>query len=320
MPDVQAYQFYSDATNDVGGCGQCHTGFRDNNNYQSQAEGLAWGDSLHNAHLNNTTVGSSCDNCHGGAGTSGRTTNLSSSANAADGVNAISCSGCHGRAEDTVGNPNTLGMGWGAGLRQHHTGAGAPPDGGGLTCVDCHADANPAAFTPVGENTMPAWYSSVTNDITGTPLDPCNPAPGFPEDFSSDAPAFLGLDNDGDDAYDAADTNCLPPQDIDVTPLALDFGTVTIGNTATLMTTIRNLGGQDLTVTGLTLTGSLDFDFNPAAPTLPFNVPPGGSVDVPVDYTPVDEDRHRLARRDRYPTGRRMRHRRLAPGPRFRIR
>ena len=89
VPDVQAYQFYSDGVNDVGGCGQCHTGFRDNNNYVSQAEGFAWGTSLHNAHLNNTSVGSSCDNCHGGAGTSGRTVNLSGSAAAADGVNFI---------------------------------------------------------------------------------------------------------------------------------------------------------------------------------------------------------------------------------------
>jgi hypothetical protein len=33
--DSAAYEFYSDATNDQGGCAQCHTGFRDNNNYTS---------------------------------------------------------------------------------------------------------------------------------------------------------------------------------------------------------------------------------------------------------------------------------------------
>jgi len=84
-PNVQAYQYYSDAINDTGMCATCHQGFRETGNYNSPKEGF-WGTSLHNAHLNNTTVGSSCDNCHGGAGTSGRQVDLSRSGVAADGT------------------------------------------------------------------------------------------------------------------------------------------------------------------------------------------------------------------------------------------
>ena len=202
-PDAQAYQFYSDATNNVGGCAQCHTGFRDNTSYVSEAEGFAWGNSLHNVHLNNTDIESSCENCHGGVGTAGRTVNLSSSANAKDGVNAIACMGCHGRLEDA--NAVGPGPGWGAGLRQHHTNAGVPADSDGLLCVDCHADADPAAFTPASEDTMPPWYASTTNDIVGLTMAPCNA--NLEEELSGD-PANLGLDNDGDLAYDTNDPDC----------------------------------------------------------------------------------------------------------------
>ena len=130
VPTANAYQFYSNATNDQGGCGQCHTGFRDNTDYISNAEATAWGLSLHNAHLDNTDIETSCDNCHGGStppGSPARKVNLSNSGNAKDGVNAISCSGCHGRFEDAnsvapvaSGFDGTNSPGWGAGLRQQH--------------------------------------------------------------------------------------------------------------------------------------------------------------------------------------------------------
>ncbi len=124
-----AYEFYSDDTNDQGGCAQCHTGFRDNSSYTSVAEDFGWGVSLHAAHLDNTDIDSSCDNCHGGSGTVRRTVNISSSVNAKDGVDAISCMGCHGRLDDAIGfGP---GPGGGAGLRRHHMNAGAPPDSSG---------------------------------------------------------------------------------------------------------------------------------------------------------------------------------------------
>jgi hypothetical protein len=192
-----AYVFYSDATNDQGQCAQCHTGFRDNNNYSSSAEGVDWGMSLHNAHLGGTNISStSCDTCHGGAGAPGRTTRLSSSGATPDGVNAVGCMGCHGRLED-ANTVNQNGPGWGAGLRQQHNEAGISE------CVTCHLDADPANYTPVGEDTPPPWYGSVTHDATGLTMDPCNSV--LTEVLAG---VDVGLDNDGDGASDNADTDC----------------------------------------------------------------------------------------------------------------
>lgn len=175
--DADAYMYYSDATNDQGQCAACHTAYRDNNNYVSQAEGVAWGTSLHNAHLNGTTVGSNCDNCHGGDGTAGRTVNIGSSANAVDGVNFLGCSGCHS----------------GPGLRAHHAANGI------TLCAACHS-GDPA---PPTEDVAPPWYGSIINNFTGTYLTPCNQ--NGEEDFAG-LPA--GIDNDGDNAYDTSDGDC----------------------------------------------------------------------------------------------------------------
>jgi hypothetical protein len=76
---------------------------------------------------------------------------------------------------------------------------------------------------------------------------------------------------------------------IAVSPLALDFGVTSIGRTATLSATINNPSSGTLTVTGLTTTGGPEFALNVAAPLPPFAIAPGASVDVPVDYTPVDQ-------------------------------
>jgi hypothetical protein len=171
------------------------------------AEGFDWGVSLHDAHLNNTDIDASCDNCHGGSGTFQRMVNLSSSGAAMDGANFVSCTGCHGRLEDANGfGP---GPGWGAGLRQHHTDAGVPPDSNNEVCGDCHDDADPANFAVAGEDIMPPWYDSTTNDIVSLTLDTCNV--NLEEEFSGD-PAALGLDNDGDGLYDEADViDCPEP-------------------------------------------------------------------------------------------------------------
>ena len=259
-----AYEFYSDAVNDVGQCAACHGKFREGN-YFSEAEGLSWGDTLHAVHLDNTDVESNpnggCDNCHDGVGTVGRTVNLSSSANAKDGVNAIACMGCHGRLEDA----NNLGFlgenGWGAGLRQHHENS-THVDAGAGTCSGCHPDANPANFTPASEDTMPPWYSSVTNTSIAMTMNPCSV--DGEEDYSSNG---TGIDNDGDQVYDVLDSGCA----INTPPVA-DAGvdqTVDVGETVTLD------GG-----------GSTDADSDPLTYSWTLSVP-GGSVAVLSDATAV---------------------------------
>jgi hypothetical protein len=104
--------------------------------------------------------------------------------------------GCHGRAED-AGNDDISG-GFGAGLRQHHYEAGI------TFCASCHLDADPAKYTPVGENTPPPYYFKPDEDHPNKPSDPCNPSGS--ENFAG---STEGIDNDGDSLYDGNDPDCL---------------------------------------------------------------------------------------------------------------
>lgn len=122
---------------------------------------------------------------------------LDDSAGGSSGFESIGCMGCHGVDPDP-GNPNEF---WGAGLRLHHTNAGVPADGNGKTCVDCHS-GDPV---PPREDVLPSYYFTPDNNHPDKPTDPCNPAPGFPEDFAG---MTFALDNDGDLLHDEADPDC----------------------------------------------------------------------------------------------------------------
>ena len=57
---------------------------------------------------------------------------------------------------------------------------------------------------------------------------------------------------------------------IEVTPTDYDFGNVTKDDFATTIITIQNIDGHILTITGISLTGTSDPDFNiTSAPPLP---------------------------------------------------
>jgi hypothetical protein len=179
------YSVNRDATN----CRECHGDFRASP-YISRADGQSWGSNLHDVHRL-TMLGGDCDTCHTAGGRF--PVRLDSSAGGT-GLDPISCAGCHGRAEDGTG---VGAEGYGAGLRQHHWIAGV------TTCVDCHADADPVAFTPADEDVLPPYYSNSDAAHPDMPGDPCNiGTDGFLEDYAA---TTLGLDNDGDDLYDEAD-------------------------------------------------------------------------------------------------------------------
>ena len=135
--------------------------------------GFASRGALHDMHVGNSQMTNNCNLCHQSVGD-----NPSTSQSAA----GVSCIGCH-VAE---------------GLRLHHINASAPPDGQGRLCTACHTgDAAPAA-----ENVNPPYYSREDVAIKS----PCVVDPGNGgEDWSGDG---KGLDNDGDLAYDADDTDC----------------------------------------------------------------------------------------------------------------
>ena len=96
-----------------------------------------------------------------------------------------------------MGN-DSVSAGRGAGLRQHHQNAGQ------TVCAGCHSDSNPANYTPVGEDVLPDYYANPGTNHPAMPTDSCN-ASGS-ENFVGTA---LGLDNDGDGAYDTADSDCV---------------------------------------------------------------------------------------------------------------
>ncbi len=181
----EAYEVYD-------GCASssCHGDFR-SSPYISLSDGSNWGDDLHDVHRR-LMLGGDCDTCHQSNSLS--PVFIDSSAGGA-GLAPISCLGCHGRAETDAGGSVT-----GAGLRQHHFNAGE------TDCSDCHDDSNPDFFTTVGEDILPPYYA---NPGAGHSIsdDPCNPPP-FPEDYTADD---IGLDNDGDNVYDGADPDCVPP-------------------------------------------------------------------------------------------------------------
>ena len=191
---VLAWEQYSengDATN----CATCHGGFRASN-YVSNVDGAAWNTSLHDGHRS-TMLNGDCDVCHSGSHFPVR---LASSNGGAGGLDPISCVGCHGRAEDEA----APGAGYGAGLRQKHQNAGL------TICFDCHDDAFPGMYTPVGEEVLPPYYSSSDPFHPNIPASSCNEA-GSETYFGP-----TGLDNDGDLLYDGDDPDCSGSTDVPV--------------------------------------------------------------------------------------------------------
>jgi hypothetical protein len=186
---VQAYDEWS-TDGSSGNCAECHGDFRAGG-YVSKNDGVAWNTSLHNGHRN-TMLSGECDVCHGSGD---RFPVALGSSVGLTGFPPIGCLGCHGRAEPMLGNQIK-----GTGLRQHHDRSGI------AECRGCHPDANPATVTPAEERTLPPYYFTPDADHPNKPTDPCGP--GLTE--ARVAPP-LGLDNDGDLAYDASDTDCTVP-------------------------------------------------------------------------------------------------------------
>jgi hypothetical protein len=184
---VLAFDRYSldrDSTN----CRACHRDFWADG-YVSLHDGQAWSvggyTSLHDVHRQ-VMLSGDCDTCHS-AGP--RFPVLTRQSNGGAGLPPIACAGCHGR----TGDEDLPASGYGAGLRQHHF-----RNGVGF-CANCHADADPLVYAPVAEDSAPPYYFTPDLAHPGKPTDPCNPG-GVGENVAGGS---SGLDNDGDDLYDA---------------------------------------------------------------------------------------------------------------------
>ncbi len=82
-----------------------------------------------------------------------------------------------------------------------------------------------------------------------------------------------------------------PDPVLEVSPTEHDFGNVEVNTSVTTIITISNIGGHDLVVTGISLSGSGDFVIT-SLPSLPAIIPPPNgmakSIDVEVTYTPAE--------------------------------
>ena len=218
VPKAAAYEQYS-ANRDATYCRACHGDFRAT--VYIDPNGLNWGVNLHDLHRN-TMLNGACNVCH-------MVSKFPAYTNTSFGVTGfdrIGCVGCHGRAQDrgvrpgdcVDSNVTTGPCGDGAGLRQHHTNAGV------TVCGECHADAFPAAKSPVGEDVAPPYYFTPDTAHPNKPTSPCNAA--GKENYADGA---QGLDNDGNDIYDLADPACVPNATTTATPTetATPTGTAT---------------------------------------------------------------------------------------------
>lgn len=191
---AEGYEKYSE-NDDATFCRECHGDFR-SNSYTSPVDGQNWGN-LHNIHRS-TMLASDCDVCHIG---NDKLPVYLNSSSGGDGFAPVGCMGCHG-VDPAPNVPNN--NWWGAGLRLHHANAGVGQDSNGDTCMTCHT-SDPS---PPPEDTLPSYYFAPDANHTNKPVDPCNQAPGFSENFAG---AVMGFDNDGDRLYDGSDPDCAEP-------------------------------------------------------------------------------------------------------------
>lgn len=156
-----------------------------------------------------------------------------------------------GNAGGATGTVSVLGV----------TGTDFAPGGG--------APATPFKVAPGASITVPVAYSptSVGNGIgslSATTDDPNHPT------------LTVSLTGNGVQSH------------IGVTPVAADFGTITLGGNASRSVIITNAGGASLTVTAVTLTASAEFTPAVGNPTVPFTVNAGKSATITLQYAPID--------------------------------
>jgi hypothetical protein len=166
-----AFERYKNPSTGSGNCSECHGAFTD----ATSPKGTVFpSNSKHEMHRSSTDMNTACNLCH----TSGDNRNpyIGSSTGTANNL-GLGCAGCH----------------VGAGLRAHH-------EANGITiCSDCHT---PEVSVP--ENVRPPYYR--TPDTRAN--NPCNDVAMSKTNENWSIGDFVGLDNDGNNLYDASDPAC----------------------------------------------------------------------------------------------------------------
>jgi hypothetical protein len=174
---TEAHDRYND------GCQNCHGSFTGGTSPRGT---IFPQNDKHEMHRNSSFMATACNLCHTTG--DGRDPFLGSSNGTANNP-GVGCTGCHGQSfGGTIGNS-------GVGLRRHHAMNGV------TYCSDCHS-SDPL---PLPETARPIYYGTVDTRCD----DPCNSGPNFRENWS--VGDTRGLDTDGDDVVDGADSDCAPP-------------------------------------------------------------------------------------------------------------
>ncbi len=176
-----AYPRYRDPATGSGYCSTCHGGFTD----KTSPKGTVFpSSSKHEMHRASTSMATGCNLCHS---TSDNRNPFTYTSTGTASTHGLGCVGCHVAA----------------GLRAHHAANGID------VCADCHLPE-----TPVPENVKPPYYGTVDTKCN----HPENLVPVANTNENWSVGDFLGLDNDGNNLYDAADFACAPYQVLSVVP------------------------------------------------------------------------------------------------------
>jgi hypothetical protein len=169
---AQAYETYSGGSS--GGCIDCHGDFRGSTSPRGTVFPLGQN---HEMHRDSASMGTSCDLCHTSPD---RTPVFLGSSNGTANNSGLGCTGCH----------------VGPGLRKHHN------INGTTVCYDCHDPSE----TSDPENVPPPYYGTVDTKVN----NPGNTVPVANTNENWSIGDFIGLDNDGNNLYDAADFAITP--------------------------------------------------------------------------------------------------------------
>lgn len=176
-----AYSRYRDPATGSGNCSTCHGAFTDS----TSPKGTVFpSSSKHEMHRASTSMATACNLCHSTSDSRNPYTYTSTGTASNPG---LGCSGCH----------------LGPGLREHHAANGVD------ICFDCHMHEMPAP-----ETTKPPYYGTI--DTKANHPENLVRVANTNENWS--VGDFLGLDNDGNNLYDAADFACSPYRVLSATP------------------------------------------------------------------------------------------------------
>jgi hypothetical protein len=157
------------------GCVNCHGDFRGPTSTKHPATVFPGGKN-HDMHNGSSSMNTACDLCHTG---SNHTPVYIGSSNGTVNNTGLGCTGCHVTE----------------GLREHHNNNGV------TECYECHP-----RVASVAENVSPPYYGTADTKVK----NPGNTVLAANTNENWSVGDFLGLDNDGNNLYDAADFAITP--------------------------------------------------------------------------------------------------------------